>query len=185
MTDQTNPPALSPNSFTRRHIIAASAIGVCTPAIAAAQDAAPESTKSKAVIITRAIHQEEDFNAPPRRIYEALLDSKQFTAFSGGRVAEIQPEAGGVFSLFAGHIVGRNLELTPHRRIVQAWRVVPWQDGIYSIARLSWLHRVPAPESSLTTPAFRRNWPSIWQAAGPKTIGRLCEGNELLDSPRR
>lgn len=138
MTDRTNPRPLSTNAFTRRTIIA----GMCTPAIAAAQ-AAPESTKSNAVTITRAIHQEEDFKAPPRRIYEALLDSKQFTTFSGGRAAEIQPEAGGVFSLFAGHIVGRNLELAPSRRIVQAWRVVPWPDGIYSIARFDLVAQGP------------------------------------------
>jgi activator of HSP90 ATPase len=141
MTDQTNPRALSPNAFARRRMIAASAIGIFSPAIAAAQAAATGSAKDKAVIITRAIHQEEDFKAQPKRIYEALLDSKQFTAFSGGRSAEIQPEAGGVFSLFAGHIVGRNLELAPNRRIVQAWRVVPWPEGIYSIARFELAER--------------------------------------------
>jgi len=139
VTNPGNPRPLSTTAFTRRTIIA----GMCTPAIAAAQEAVPESPKSKAVIITRAIHQEEDFKAAPRRIYEALLDSKQFTAFSGGRAAEIQPEAGGVFSLFAGHIVGRNLELAPNRRIVQAWRVAPWPDGIYSIARFELLAQGP------------------------------------------
>ncbi len=68
-------------------------------------------------------------------MYEALLDSKQFTDFSGGRVAVINRELGGTFSLFDGHIIGRNLELVPGRRIVQAWRVVPWPEGVYSIAR--------------------------------------------------
>ena len=101
----------------------------------AAQDAATEPARAKTIIVARAIHQEEDFKASPRRIYEALLDSKQFTAFSGGQTAEIDRTAGGTFSLFAGHIVGRNLELMPDRRIVQAWRVVPWPDGIFSIAR--------------------------------------------------
>jgi len=66
---------------------------------AEAQDAATESTRGKTIITTRAIHQEEDFKAGPRRI------------------------------------VGRNLELVPDRRIVQAWRVVPWPEGIFSIAR--------------------------------------------------
>src|SRR5271169_1044431 len=131
MTDQTNL-RTSIDTFSRRQIIAGSAIGMGSPAIATA---ANESAKKQTIITTRAIHQEEDFKAAPKRIYEALLDSKQFTAFSGGRVAAIQPEAGGVFSLFAGHIVGRNLELAPNRRIVQAWRVVPWPDGIYSITR--------------------------------------------------
>jgi activator of HSP90 ATPase len=80
------------------------------------------------------IHQEIDFNASPQRLYEALLDAKQFTEFSG-RLAEINREVGGAFSLFKGHIVGRNVELIPNQRIVQAWRVVTWPEGAYSIAR--------------------------------------------------
>jgi activator of HSP90 ATPase len=96
-------------------------------AIANAQDAAIANTK--------AIHQEEDFKASPSRIYEALLDTRQFTALSGGLAASIQREAGGTFSLFDGHIVGRNLELESNRRIVQAWRAVTWPEGIFSIAR--------------------------------------------------
>jgi activator of HSP90 ATPase len=80
------------------------------------------------------IHQEIDFSASPQQLYEALLDSKQFAEFSG-RPAEINREAGGAFSLFKGHIVGRNLELVPNERIVQAWRVATWPDGAYSIVR--------------------------------------------------
>jgi len=80
------------------------------------------------------IHQEMDFKASPQRVYEALLDSKQFSAFSGAP-AEIHAEAGGAFSLFNGHIIGRNIELLPNRRIVQAWRVVTWDEGIYSIVK--------------------------------------------------
>jgi len=80
------------------------------------------------------IHQEVDFAASPHQLYEALLDSKKFSAFSG-RAAEIKREPGGAFSLFDGHIVGRNLELVPDKRIVQAWRVVDWPEGVYSIVR--------------------------------------------------
>ena len=80
------------------------------------------------------IHQEIDLNASPQKVYEALLDSKQFSEFSG-RAAEINRDVGGVFSLFKGHIIGRNLELVPNQRIVQAWRVVTWPEGAYSIAR--------------------------------------------------
>jgi activator of HSP90 ATPase len=80
------------------------------------------------------IHEEIDFAASPQRVYEALLDAKQFTAFSG-RTAEINREVGGAFSLFNGHIIGRNLEVVPNQRIVQAWRVVTWPEGAYSIAR--------------------------------------------------
>jgi len=80
------------------------------------------------------IHQEIDFTASPQKVYEALLDAKQFTTFSG-RTAEINREVGGAFSLFGGHIIGRNLELVPNQRIVQAWRVVTWPEGAYSIVR--------------------------------------------------
>jgi len=80
------------------------------------------------------IHQEGDLDAPPERIYEALLDTRKFEAFSLAH-AEINREVGGAFTIFDGHIVGRNVELVPNRRIVQAWRVVDWPEGVYSIAR--------------------------------------------------
>jgi len=70
----------------------------------------------------------------PQRLYEALLDPKQFAAFSG-MPAEIDPKPGGAFTLFGGQIVGRNIELVPNQRIVQAWRPSHWDPGIYSIAR--------------------------------------------------
>src|SRR5215468_3906290 len=64
------------------------------------------------------IHQEIEFTASSQLLYEALLDSKKFSVFSG-RTAEIRREPGGAFSLFGGHLVGRNVELVPNKRIVQ------------------------------------------------------------------
>jgi len=90
---------------------------------------------------SEAIRQEITLNANPARVYTALTDAAQFTklvAFSSVKnapPAQIDPNVGGTFSLFAGHIIGRHLELVPSQRIVQAWRVVDWPDGIYSIAR--------------------------------------------------
>jgi len=86
------------------------------------------------------IHQEMDFPASPERLYEALLDSKQFSAFSE-RPAEIDRAPGGAFSLFGGHIVGRNVELIPNQRIVQAWRVVDWPEGVYSMVKFEFTVR--------------------------------------------
>jgi activator of HSP90 ATPase len=80
------------------------------------------------------LHQEIDLQASPQRIYEILLDSKLFSAFSG-EPAEIGREEGNVFSMFGGVIVGRNVELVPGQRIVQAWRPTYWSPGIYSIVR--------------------------------------------------
>jgi activator of HSP90 ATPase len=88
-----------------------------------------------------AIHQEVDFKVSPQKLYDALLSSKDFSAstkksFSvfSENSATIDAATGGVFRLFDGHIIGRILELVPGRRIVEAWRVVDWPDGKYSIA---------------------------------------------------
>ena len=87
------------------------------------------------------IHQELVFKAVRKRVYDALTDGQQFTkstTFSSVKdapPAEISREVGGPFKLFAGHIIGRHLELVPNERIVQAWRVVTWEPGIYSMAK--------------------------------------------------
>src|SRR2546423_15718166 len=61
---------------------------------------------------------------------DALSDTKQFnnvtqlsTAMQSGMPpgaapTQISREAGGAFSLFGGHIVGRHIELVPNERIV-------------------------------------------------------------------
>jgi activator of HSP90 ATPase len=80
------------------------------------------------------LHQEVHLQATPQRIYEALLDSKQFAAFTG-LPAEIDPSAGGAFWMFGKLITGRNVELIPNQRIVQAWRPASWPAGVYSIVK--------------------------------------------------
>jgi len=80
------------------------------------------------------IHQEVDLPAKPARLYEILLDAKEFAAFTKD-AAEIQPRAGEAFTLFGGRITGRNVELIPNERIVQAWRPGSWPAGVYSIVR--------------------------------------------------
>ena len=84
--------------------------------------------------INTSIHQEVDFSANPARIYTALLDEAQFSAFSGA-AAHIWPEAGGAFKLIGGRVTGQNIELIRNQRIVQAWRVEAWSPGVYSIVR--------------------------------------------------
>lgn len=93
-----------------------------------------------------AIHQEPVFKASRKHVYDALTISEQFQkvidisgavqAMSlGTKAAEISREAGGPFVLFGGYISGRQIELVPNQRIVQAWRVGSWNEGIFSIAR--------------------------------------------------
>jgi activator of HSP90 ATPase len=80
------------------------------------------------------IHQEVTFSAPPSRVYEALVDTKKFAAVTGAP-ASGDPAEGGAFSAFGGHITGRNVELVPGARVVQAWRAKTWPAGVYSIVR--------------------------------------------------
>ncbi len=86
------------------------------------------------------IHQEADFAVPPQHVYEALVTGKEFQAFSG-MAATINGVVGGAFTIFDGHILGRNVELLPGQRVVQAWRTVDWPKGIYSIARFELVAR--------------------------------------------
>ena len=82
-----------------------------------------------------AIHQELTFKSAPARLYEALLDEKQFAQVTGGQATTIDRNAGGAFSLFGARIKGRNVELAPNGRIVQAWRSEGWEPGVYSMVR--------------------------------------------------
>jgi activator of HSP90 ATPase len=80
------------------------------------------------------LHYDVIFNATPHRLYEILLGADKFAALTG-LPAEIEAREGGAFSLFGGLIAGRNVELVPDERIVQAWRPASWDAGIYSIVR--------------------------------------------------
>jgi activator of HSP90 ATPase len=93
------------------------------------------------------IHMEPVFKASPGRVYQALTVAAQFdkvsklsAAMQSGmapatKPTQISPVAGGAFSLFGGYVTGRNIELVPNKRIVQAWRPMTWAPGIYSIVK--------------------------------------------------
>jgi uncharacterized protein YndB with AHSA1/START domain len=83
------------------------------------------------------IRQEVVIPASPERVYAALTTSAQFTEMAGGRAAEIAASEGGAFSLFGGAIHGRQIELVPGSRVVQAWRVKMWDPGVYSLVRFT------------------------------------------------
>jgi activator of HSP90 ATPase len=136
MTSRTHL-SLNAGQVTRRWIFAAAAVLTVPPA-ALAEDGISRTAES--------IHQEPVFQASRNRVYAALTEAKQFNEIirrSGAMQSmglkntapEISREAGGSFSLFGGHILGRHIELLPSERIVQAWRVADWEAGLYSIAR--------------------------------------------------
>ena len=65
--------------------------------------------------------------APPERIYHAWLDSQAHSEMTGAG-ATVSDQPGEHFQAWDGYIQGRNLELEPGRRIVQAWRTVEFAD---------------------------------------------------------
>src|SRR5450755_352316 len=102
---------------TRRQAIAGLALmfgGVATASAlsANAQQKMAESQSTGVEGLLTYLHQEVAIQATPQRIYEALLDSKQFASFTG-MAAQISGDAGGAFSTFGGLIGGRNVELVP------------------------------------------------------------------------
>ena len=99
------------------------------------------------------ICKEIELNASPQRVYDALLDAKQFSALTGAP-AEIDRVAGGAFSCFDGIITGRNVELVPNKRIVQAWRVKIWPEGIYSIVSFELEPKGSGTHLTMTHDAF-------------------------------
>lgn len=126
-------------AVTRRQLLVGGALGIGTlsmagKAWAAATDPAGNQQDSVPDGLKTALHQEIEIHASPERIYDALLNSKKFTEFSGAP-AEISAKAGGVFSMFGGRITGRNVELVKDQRIVQAWRSGTWPPGVYSIVK--------------------------------------------------
>jgi len=138
MSARKNPTALA-DTPTRRQVIAGVAVAFGSLAIGPGvwgktQQNMTETQSTGAEGLLTYLHQENDTKASPQRIYDALLDSKQFTAFTGAP-AQISREAGGAFSQFGGLIVGRNIELVPNQRIVQAWRPASWDPGIYSVVK--------------------------------------------------
>jgi activator of HSP90 ATPase len=87
------------------------------------------------------IHQEAVIEATPEQVYAVLVDGERFGAMTG-MPARISDEEGTVFTLFGGRIEGRQVELVPGERVVQAWRAgaahpEPWGPGVYSIVRYS------------------------------------------------
>lgn len=143
MSDRTNLEGLA-HGPTRRQAIVGVAVALggvalgSTEAWAEAEEEVSHSAES--------IHQQALFKASRKRVYEALVDTNQFdkviqlsgvmkSMHLGDKPTEISREVGGAFALFGGYITGRQVELVPNERIVQAWRTGSWDPGVYSIAK--------------------------------------------------
>jgi uncharacterized protein YndB with AHSA1/START domain len=145
MSDGTKVPTLT-NAPTRRQAIAGVAMAFGGLALSSAK--AWAGTAEEISHSAESIHQEPVFNAGRKRVYDALTETKQFEKIielsgvmksemppGANKPTEISREEGGAFAIFGGYITGRQIELVPGVRIVQAWRVGSWDPGVYSIVK--------------------------------------------------
>jgi activator of HSP90 ATPase len=88
------------------------------------------------MVKTKNLQQSVIIKATPREVYEALMDSRKHSKFTGAK-ASISRKVGGRCSVNGNYIRGINLDLMPNKRIVQAWRGSDWPKGHYSIATFS------------------------------------------------
>ena len=81
------------------------------------------------------IKQQIEVSATPVEIYDTLMSSEKFAAFTDA-AAEIDASEGGMFSCFDGQITGTQLENIAGELIVQSWRVSFWPEGVLSTVRI-------------------------------------------------
>jgi uncharacterized protein YndB with AHSA1/START domain len=70
--------------------------------------------------------------AEPAEVYAVLADADALSALSGMSGVP-GPSAGEEFSAFDGNVTGRQIELVPGQRLVQAWRFPQFAPGTYSM----------------------------------------------------
>lgn len=92
--------------------------------------------------------------ASPKKIYDAWLDGKEHSSFTGGK-ATASNKVKGKFSAWDGYITGVNIDLKAGKKIVQAWRTTEF------------------PETALDSILEV----SLAPAAGGKTILTLTQSN--------
>ena len=63
----------------------------------------------------------------PEAVYDAWLTSSSHGAMTGG-AAKTSKKVGADHTAWDGYITGKNVELTPGRRIVQSWRTREFPD---------------------------------------------------------
>jgi activator of HSP90 ATPase len=170
--------------YSRRRWIAAAAValgGMAINAAIACGDDTDGVSKTE-----EAIHQEPVLKASPKRIYDALTDAQQFQKVTmlsvdangtdfATKPAVISRELGSAFSLFGGYVTGRQIELVPNQRLVQAWRAGSWPLGVFSIARFELVAEGPSTKIVFDHTGFPRGaaehlaagWKShYWEALG-------------------
>jgi activator of HSP90 ATPase len=108
------------------------------------------------------IHQEAIIDAAPAQVYAVLTDGERFAAATGQH-ARLNDRVGEEFTLFGGRVEGRQIELVPGERVVQAWRFGgehpgTWDAGVYSIVRFTLMAEAEATKFVIDHDAIPSEW---------------------------
>jgi len=82
---------------------------------------------------TKTIKQTVTLNVSPKEVYDALMDSKKHSAFTGAK-AVISKKKGGKYFAYGGYHGGVNLDLKAGKKIVQSWHASNWEKGHFAKA---------------------------------------------------
>jgi activator of HSP90 ATPase len=74
------------------------------------------------------IRQKVTVRAKPIEVYEAFVDAKKHSAFTGSKVTG-EGKVGKEFTAWDGYISGKFLELEKGKKIVQEWVTTEWPKG--------------------------------------------------------
>ena len=99
-------------------------------------------------IKTSAITQKVVIPASPEEVYDAFMDAKKHSAFTGAK-ATCDATVGGEFTAWDGYITGKNLELEKGKHIVQEWITTEWPTG-YAPSRLEFTFREVSGGTEIT-----------------------------------
>ncbi len=118
----------------------------------------------------RTISQSIFVKASPEAVYEALVDARRHSEFTGSP-ATTNSRVGAKFTAWDGYISGKNLELVKGKKIVQEWKTTEWPKGYppsvlqFTLTpkrggtELRMLHsKVPAEQ----TESYREGWQSAY-----------------------
>jgi activator of HSP90 ATPase len=88
----------------------------------------PTTCKVPSMAKTETIKQNVSVPATPEEVYEAFIDPKKHSKFTGSK-ATCDPKVGGKFTAWDGYISGKNLQLEPAKKILQEWQTTDWPEG--------------------------------------------------------
>jgi activator of HSP90 ATPase len=97
---------------------------------------------------TTTITQKVIISALPEEVYDALLNPKKHSEFTGSK-ATGKAVVGAKFTAWDEYISGRNLKLENGKRIVQEWVTTDWPDD-YPPSKLEFLLRKVDDKTELT-----------------------------------